>query len=80
MGGNNEILMTSFIIVIACGIVLTLYHFVIDPVKNIERHYFKTSKISYCIFRIAYVIILFSCIFSLRYIVLEGFKYLQRTI
>ena len=72
-----ETFIYCFIIVIINGLVLLYYHFKIDPYKDIERHCFKNSKLNYAIFRFVYLIILFSFIFSLRYIVIETINFLR---
>ena len=70
----DQTLLYCILVSILTGIVLYLYHFHIDPYKNIERHYFKTSKAEYCCFKIAYFVIFVSCVFSLRYLVFHGFS------
>jgi hypothetical protein len=73
----DETLIYCFIIVVFNAILLSLYHFHIDPNKNIERHYFKTCKIQYGLFKLAYFIIFISFVFSARYIVYELFSFMS---
>ena len=68
---KDEVLVYSFIIVVLNGVFLSLYHFVWDPNKDAERHYFKTCKIRYSIFKMAYLTLLFSFMFCARYILYE---------
>jgi hypothetical protein len=77
MDWNDETLIYCGTIFISTGILLGLYHFYVDPNKDIERHYFKNNKIEYSIYKLAYMIIFFSCIFSIRYIIYELFSFMS---
>jgi len=68
---KDEVLIYSFIIVVLNGVFLSLYHFVWDPNKDAERYYFKTCKIQYSLFKMSYLILLFSFMFCARYILYE---------
>lgn len=70
----DETMFYCFIIVVFNATILIIYHFKVDPNKDIERYYFKTNKYHYSIFKLAYFIILVSFIFSIRYIIFEGFS------
>ena len=65
----DETAIYCFIIVV----ILVIYHFYVDPDKDIERHYFKTSKVEHALFKLAYYIILVSLILCVRYLAYEGF-------
>lgn len=57
---------------VVCGILLLVYNYYIDPYKNIERFYFKTSKTQYILFKLTYAVILFSFIVSARFLVMKS--------
>lgn len=59
----------SVAVALATGLILVVYNFRLDPYKNIERFYFRTSKVEYAIFKFTYAVIMLSCILSLRYII-----------
>lgn len=67
----DETILYCIVIIVANGFMLSIYHWILDPEKEIERHYFRQSKISYCVFKMSYLILLFSFMFSLRYLVTE---------
>jgi hypothetical protein len=73
----DETTLYCIIIIIINSIVLLLYHFRIDPNKDIERYYYKKDKIQHCCFKLAYLIILLSLIFSIRYLLYDGMKSLM---
>jgi hypothetical protein len=73
----DETLIYCFIIVVFNATLLILYHFHIDPNKDIERHYFKKCKIQYGLFKISYFIIFMSFILSVRYIFYELFSFMS---
>ena len=58
--------------VTVCGLVLLVYNYYIDPYKNIERFYFKTSKPQYMLFKLTYAVVLFSFIVSARFLVMKS--------
>lgn len=64
----EETIIYCIVIIIANGLMLSIYHYWLDPEKDIERYYFRQSKISYCVFKMSYLILLFSFVFSLRYL------------
>ena len=57
---------------IVCGLLLFVYNYYIDPYKNIERFYFKTSKPQYILFKLTYAVIFFSFIVSARFLVMKS--------
>jgi len=57
--------------IIVCGITLYIYHFHIDPYKNIERFYFKNSKMEYAAFKAAHSVLMLSMILSARFLLLK---------
>ena len=73
----NDVVYYCLFIVVANGMMLTLYHYWLDPHKDVERHYYRNSKITYCVFKVAYLVLLFSFMFSLRYVVMEGLQRLR---
>ena len=74
---ERETLFYCFVIVIFNAMVLLVYHFKVDPYKDVERYYFQSNKLHYCVFKLAYSIILISFIFSLRYVFYYGFNHLK---
>jgi hypothetical protein len=56
------------------GIFLYLYHFHVDPYKDIERYYFKNDKLQHGLFKLAYYIVFISFVLCVRYMVFEGFN------
>lgn len=73
----NDTLIYCFIIVLFTSVLLSVYHFYIDPDKNIERHCFKTNKMHYGLFKASYFVIFMSLMFSARYIVYELFSFMS---
>ena len=66
---KKDVMIYSVTVALATGLILFLYNFRLDPYKNIERFYFRTSKVEYAIFKFTYAVIMLSCILSIRYIV-----------
>lgn len=67
---DEYVVFYSFGAIVVCGVTLYIYHFHIDPYKNIERFYFKTSKVEYAAFKIAQSVLMLSLILSARFLVL----------
>lgn len=76
----DEILIYCGIIIVFNGIFLGLYHYLWDPNKDAERHYFRTCKWQYAMFKLSYLVLLFSFIFSTRYIVFALFSKIKSSI
>jgi hypothetical protein len=70
----DETVVYCAVIAVANAIVLVMYHFWLDPNKDMERYYFRSCKVRYTIFKMAYFIIMVSCVMSARYIIYGGFK------
>ena len=66
---KKDVMIYSVTVAFITGLILFLYNFRLDPYKNIERFYFRTSKVEYAIFKFTYAVIMLSCILSLRYII-----------
>lgn len=60
------------VIIVINSSLLLLYHFWIDPYKDIERFYFKHSKLEYGVYKLSHFIIMLSLVFSLRYVMSSG--------
>ena len=69
----SETVLYCFFIVVFNAVVLAFYHFRVDPNKDIERHYFRTNKTHYAVFKLAYFTIMVSFVMSVRYLLYEGF-------
>ena len=76
--GWNETMVYCFVIIVVNTCILLVFHFVVDPNNDIQRHYKRKSKLLYCLFQLSHFIILIACVMSIRYIIFEGFTHLQR--
>jgi len=68
---ENHVAVYAIAVALSTGLILLFYNFKLDPYKNIERFYFRNSKVEYAVFKFTYAIIMLSFILSVRYIVMK---------
>lgn len=68
---DNHVVVYAIAVALSTGLILLFYNFKLDPYKNIERFYFRNSKVEYAIFKFTYAIIMLSFILSVRYIIMK---------
>lgn len=68
---DNYVAVYAIAVAVTTGLILFYYNFRLDPYKNIERFYFRNSKLEYAIFKFTYAVIMLSFILSLRYIIMK---------
>jgi hypothetical protein len=69
---DNHVALYAIAVAITTGLILYFYNFKLDPYKNIERFYFKNSKVEYAVFKFTYAIIMLSFILSVRFLVMRA--------
>jgi hypothetical protein len=68
---DRHVFVYAIAVALTTGLILFLYNFKLDPYKNIERFYFKNSKVEYAIFKFTYAIIMLSFILSVRFLIMK---------
>lgn len=65
----DETTIFTVITIVLSGLLLLLYHFQLDPNKDIERYMFKNAKSEHTLFKLAYYVLFLSLAINVRYLI-----------